>query len=368
LIQVAFKVNNILLYRLGSLGDTIVALPSLNRVRSFFSDAQLILLTNKPVSGKAAPIEAIIGTSFFYKTLCYPVGTRNLLFFLFLLISIRSLRIKTMVYLAAVRSPWDVWRDRVFFRMCGIRRIIGLPESESDFKVLLQSDTGLYENEAARLIRRISCLGPVDLENRAAWDLHLEDAERHCAHELIKDLHGRPYIALSQGSKMQAKDWGPDNWRHLLLMLTEALPGWGLLLVGSSDEADRASSCATAWQGPVVNLCGKAPPRISAAAMEKADLFLGHDSGPMHLAAAVGVPCVAIFSARNLPGHWYPYGKVHKVIYHKTSCYGCNLSQCDLEKKRCILGISTEEVLSNVIEVIEIHRKTDLMDPMSERS
>jgi len=359
--------DNLLVYRLGSLGDTVVALPSLNRIKASFPDARLVVLTNRPVSNKAAPIESILGAGYFaHETLCYHVGTRNLYDLFSLLLSIRRLRIRTMVYLAAARTPWSVFRDRVFFRMCGIRRIIGLPEKESDYKVLIQSDTRLYENEAARLSRRISCLGPINLENRASWDLHLEVAERQSACELIEDLHGRPYLALSQGSKLQAKDWGADNWRDLLLMLTETLPGWGLLLVGSSDEAERASSCASAWRGPVVNLCGKASPRISAAAMEHAELFLGHDSGPMHLASAVGVPCVAVFSARNLPGHWYPYGRNHRVIYNKTSCFGCNLSDCDLEKKRCILGISTKEVLTTVMELIEMHRKTDSMDLKSD--
>jgi ADP-heptose:LPS heptosyltransferase len=361
--------DNLLVYRLGSLGDTVVALPCLNLIRASFPDVRLVFLTNRPVSNKAAPMESVLGTGYFaHETLCYPVGTRNPWDLFSLFLSIRRLRIKTMVYLAAARTPWSALRDRLFFRMCGIRRIIGLPESESDFKVLVESDTGLYENEAARLIRRISCLGPVDLENRAAWDLHLEDAERHCAHELIKDLQGRPYLALSQGTKLQVNDWGADHWYDLVRQLTEVLPGWGLLLVGSSDEAYRASSCATAWRGPVVNLCGQTTPRVSAAAMEMAAFFLGHDSGPMHLAAAMGVACVAIFSARNPPGRWFPYGKKHKVIYHKTSCYGCNLSKCELERKRCILGISTEEVLSNVMKVIEMHKKTDPMDPESDHS
>lgn len=347
--------ENILVYRLGSLGDTLVALPSLNRIRNSFPDAQLVMLTNKPVSGKAAPLESILGTGYFtHRTLCYPVGTRNPLDLISLLCSIRRLRIKTMVYLAAARSPKDVCRDRVFFRLCGVRRIIGLPQEESDYKVRIESGTGLFENESSRLARRVRDLGAVDLEDRAVWDLHLEESEHAVAEEFIKPLDGHPFLAVSQGTKMQAKDWGMERWSDLLQQLTESLPGWGLLLVGSSDEAVRASSCAAVWRGPVVNLCGNATPRISAAAMERAALFIGHDSGPMHLASAVGVPCVAIFSARNLPGQWYPYGRDHRVIYHKTSCHGCNLSECVVEAKRCLLGISTEEVKGKVMESLKI--------------
>lgn len=346
--------DRLLIYRLGSLGDTVVALPALHRIRESFPEARLVMLTNSPVSGKAAPLSSILGKGYFdHETLSYPAGTRNPRDLVSLLVSIQRLRIRSMVYLSAARRPRDVLRDRIFFRMCGIRRIIGLPRAESDYCPQIEPGTGLYEHEASRLARRIADLGSVDLEDRASWDLHLEPSERHAAAELLKDLEGAPYLALSQGTKIPAKDWGLSNWSQLLRKLTDALPGWGLLLVGSQDEAGRADSCASVWQGPVVNLCGTTQPRISAAAMERAAFFLGHDSGPMHLASAVGVPCLAIFSARNLPGHWYPYGQTHRVIYHSTSCRGCNLIDCVIEKKRCILGITAEEVMVKVMELLE---------------
>ena len=45
--------------------------------------------------------------------------------------------------------------------------------------------------------------------------------------------------------------------------------------------------------------------------------------GPMHLAAAVGTPCVAIFAARNIPRQWFPYGAHHRILYHRVECAGC---------------------------------------------
>ena len=80
--------------------------------------------------------------------------------------------------------------------------------------------------------------------------------------------------------------------------------------------------------GPVVNLCGKLTPRESAAAFERARMFVGHDSGPMHLAAAVQTPCVAIFAARNIPRVWFPFGEQHRVVYHRVDCMGCGLETC----------------------------------------
>ena len=149
---------------------------------------------------------------------------------------------------------------------------------------------------------------------------------------------------------MQAKDWEPPNWKQLVAQLSAALPAWRLVVVGSADEMERAKECASSWQGPTVNLCGKLSPRESAAVLENCAVFVGHDSGPMHLASAVGTPCVAIFSARNLPGQWYPARLGHTVLYHKTDCFGCELETCVAERKRCILSITVDEVFDAVME------------------
>ncbi len=69
-------------------------------------------------------------------------------------------------------------------------------------------------------------------------------------------------------------------------------PGYGLVLNGAPEESEASEFAAMGWRevnpgGAVVNLCGRLTPRESAAAFGRAKLFVGHDSGPMHLAAAV---------------------------------------------------------------------------------
>ena len=97
-----------------------------------------------------------------------------------------------------------------------------------------------------------------------------------------------------------------------------------------------------------MNLCGETSARVSAAVLERARLFVGHDSGPMHLAAAVGTPCVAVFSSRHLPGVWFPWGSRNRVIYTDVPCRGCNLDVCVRYAKKCIASISVDEVMRHV--------------------
>ena len=345
--------KNVLIYRLGSLGDTIVALPCFHRIRRSFPDALITLLTNMPMDGRAAAAEQILGSSGLVDdVVSYPVGTRMPGELLRLVRTIRNHEIHTMVYLAASRGKAAVLRDRLFFHFCGIKTIHGLPVSDRDFRVMLDPHTGLYEHESLRLSRRITSLGPVDLEGKGMWDLLLDPVEITFGESFTREFRGGPFVAVSLGTKMQSKDWGLDNWKSLLEELSREIPDHGLLLLGSGEEFDVSSRASSCWTGKVVNLCGKANPREVSAALRHAAVFIGHDSGPMHLAAAIGIPCVAVFSSRGLPGHWFPHGTGHRIIYHRTDCQGCNLTVCVAQGKKCILSISVREVLDAILAVL----------------
>ena len=171
-------------------------------------------------------------------------------------------------------------------------------------------------------------------------------------------------IAVSVGTKVQAKDWGRENWRALLGRVAAEFPGRALLLVGAAEESEASEFAAEGWRtnggGPVVNLCGALTPRESAAAIARARLFVGHDSGPMHLAAAVGTPVVAIFAARNIPRQWFPFGKQHRVVYHRVECWGCGLETCIEQQKKCLMSIRVDEVMQVVSSQLSVLSKGKL--------
>jgi heptosyltransferase-3 len=343
--------KRVLIYRLGSLGDTVVALPAWHVVCKAFPGATFTLLTNKPVSSKAAPVETVIGAGVFADVIDYPIGTRNPFRLATVSREIRRRRFDAVVNLCEARTRLKTIRDEVFFRYSGIRTLIGFPRGQSDFAPACDPKTGLYESETRRLLGRIRSLGTADLEDLASWDMGLTQEERAVAAAASPE-GCTPLLALGVGTKMQAKDWGEENWVGLVKQLAASLPGWRLAIVGSADERQRAELCCSLWPGPRKNLCGSLSPRESAALLANAELFIGHDSGPMHLASAVGTRCVAIFAARNLPGQWFPARSGHKIIYHKTECFGCGLEKCTEEKKRCLTSITVTEVLDAGIQII----------------
>jgi heptosyltransferase-3 len=360
--------ENILIYRLGSLGDTIVALPCFHLVARSFENSLRIVLTNSPVHSKAPAASAILqGSGLVHEYLNYSVGTRNVISLVKLFWKIRRLKVNTMVYLTPPRGALATWRDEVFFRICGVRKIIGIPRGELASH-RYDAVTDRYEAEASRLARCLAPIGDARLNDPASWDLFLTDKERECANSALRPLHGITFLALGIASKKNVTDWGIGNWKELMPLLRSKFPGHAVVFVGAREDRSAIDEVAAHWSGKLLNLSGDLSPRESAAVIKQADLFLGVDSGPMHLAASVGTVCVTIFAAHKEPGTWFPYGDSHESIYHKTDCYGCNLETCTIEKKKCILSISAAEVVAATVRAAARKREqsaTHQPPPMS---
>jgi heptosyltransferase-3 len=346
---------SVLVYRLGSLGDTVVALPAFHAVRRAFRDSRITLLTNTPVNAKAAPAMQVLGTRYFVDdSINYPLHTRSPIVLFNLIRKIRAKNVDTVVNLAAFRSFARTKRDAWFFRAAGARRLIGFRLGPNDAQGWRQPKSGETEWEALRISRRVSELEPVDLLDEGNWDLLLTKEEDDVAAAALLDRVPDPskIVAMSLGTKVPAKDWGEENWRELVTNLSSRMQGWTAVFSGSSDEWSVSARCAQEWRGKSINICGKVTPRVSAAVYKRCRLFIGHDSGPMHLAACVGTPCVAIFSARNLPRQWFPRGSSNRVMYERTDCAGCGLHKCIVHKNKCITAIRPEAVASAAFEVI----------------
>jgi ADP-heptose:LPS heptosyltransferase len=353
------NVRRVLVYRLGSLGDTLIALPCFRLIERAFPAAERRLLTNLPIAAKAPPAAAVLEhTGLIHGYMRYTTGTRSIRELLRLALEIRRFKPDVLVYLTGARGLDAARRDAKFFRLAGVSRQIGLPLTTAMQLNLFGGETPAspdadLEPEASRLARNIAELGDALLDDASSWDLHLTSDEHAAAARAIgTEALQHDLLAVSVGTKVQSKDWGRDNWRELLTRLARDFPNRALLLAGSPEESDASNFAASQWQlsggGPVVNLCGRLTPRESAAAFARARLFIGHDSGPMHLAAAVGTPCVAIFAARNIPRQWFPYGAQHRILYHRVECAGCGLETCIEQQKKCILSITPEEVLTAI--------------------
>jgi len=340
------RVKRVLIYRLGSLGDTVVALPALHLIERVFPQARRVLLTNMRTHANAPAAFAVVdGSGLVHDFIDYPHATRKIRDLARVWWKIVRFRPQVVLYLTESRGEDSLYRDRWFFRLSGAFRIVGLPWGELA-QPLYDAATDTWEHEAARLVRCLRPLGESDTLDPANWDLRLTPEEDKKARDMLAQFRGRPLVACGPGTKMPAKDWGAENWRALLAGLSQEMPAHGLVLVGAEQDADAGNYASAEWSGPVANLCGLLSPRETAAVLKHVELFLGPDSGPMHLAAACGVPCAIAYASRSRRGHWFPIGSGHEVVYHTLPCSLCHLEVCIENQKKCLTSISVDEMIA----------------------
>jgi ADP-heptose:LPS heptosyltransferase len=91
----------------------------------------------------------------------------------------------------------------------------------------------------------------------------------------------------------------------------------------------------------------------TASLLARARLYLGNDTGPMHIAGLLGVPCVAIFSDRDHQNCWTPFGPGHAILRRPVVCGGCMRETCHTSPPPCLQAIESEEVIARTIAILE---------------
>lgn len=125
----------------------------------------------------------------------------------------------------------------------------------------------------------------------------------------------RTILAIHPGSGSETKNWSEPSWAKLLSKLTAA--EMDFLLIGGEAEGDRLEKLSTILPQDRFDLAKNLPLGELALRLQQCSAFVGHDSGITHLAAAVGVPCLALWAHTN-PEIWRPLGK-HVVLLREPA-------------------------------------------------
>ncbi len=337
--------DRIIVFRCGTVGDTIVALPALHALRKSFPKATLSLIT--ATSDQHIWTDRVLeGSGIFQDVITYTASDlRHPSGVLELLRKVRSQRAELLIYLASDRNcRLRIWRDRLFFRIAGIRWFEYTASEKVRQWGTFRRKNSIYPYEVDRLLGPISNL----VEDRPGLDFHLPIGSDH---ELKADsvmqkfgMGGLRVVAVCPGSKISAKQWPVDRYAALgERLIREA--GVNIAVIGAREERQIGESVASRWpRGRWLNLAGELSLLESAALLKKCTIYIGNDTGAMHLAAAVGTRCLAVFGARAHERSWHPYGANHVVIRKRVPCENCYLSECFEHNLKCLTSISVEEV------------------------
>ena len=150
-----------------------------------------------------------------------------------------------------------------------------------------------------------------------------------------------PYAVLIPGTNWATKRWPVKHFVETAKKIREEL-GYEIVVAGSLDEAELGA------QIPGLNLCGKTNLRELVALLEKSNLVIANDSGPMHIAAALGKPLVSLFGPTN-PARTGPYSRPESVISLNLPCSPCYSRTCSHQS--CLQWLEPDAVIKKGVEL-----------------
>ena len=339
--------QRILVIKPSSLGDIIHALPVLTGLRSRYPDAKIAWLAAEPYVEllEAQPaIDAVIlfDRRRYGKAWRHPAALADLLRFL------RQLRHEQFDLVIDLQG---LWRSGFFARITGAPVRIGLADAR--------------EGASAFYTHRISLppgdIHAVDKNCLVADLLGFGDApKRHLllappqAVARVRSLTGpRPYVLLAPGARGETKIWPAEYFSQLADGIARNL-GIAVALLGSPAEADLCRRVRDLAQTEPIDLAGQSSLTEMVAIIAGSAAIVCNDSGPMHIAAALDRPIVALFGPTN-PARTGPHSDRSRVIQLPLPCAPCyfrRARQCPHDL-RCMRQITPQKVLDTLTELME---------------
>jgi lipopolysaccharide heptosyltransferase I len=190
-------------------------------------------------------------------------------------------------------------------------------------------------------------------ETAREFRIPLEDEHKGAAQRVLADLP-RPWIVLHPAARWETKLWEIDRWRSLAGALTRE--GAGVVLTGSVTDTPLLERIIAGLDPGPRSLAGRLSLKELAAVLELADCLVTVDSGPMHIASAVGTPVVALFGATD-PRRTGPLGP-GVVLRRNLPCSPCLERRCRIpDTKKCMRDLGVEEVRHAVRDLLRARRR-----------
>jgi len=329
----------ILVVKLATIGDLLLATPALRALRESYPQAQLDLLVTPSSAGVLDDWDVINRVIVLDKYLFdHPkqllTKPTNLLKLRPLLRELRGGHYDAVLLMHHLTLFFGRRKHQALMLATGAKYLVGLDNGHGWFLNVKVPDQGFGAmHEAEYCLAVAEAVGGRTSEK---WlTMPLNDEQRQQARQLVfgdepAEQAARPIIAMHPGSGgySTARRWSPERFAQLADTLYQDVGGQ-LLLVGGPEEAELHVQIMGMLKSgvPVRSLAGKGKIQVTAAVLELADLFIGNDAGPMHLAAAVGTPTVAIFGLSNSDA-WGPYtgnrpGSKAIVVKQDLPCMPC---------------------------------------------
>ena len=349
-------VRRVLLVRLDNLGDVILMTPAFHAVRTALPDATLTLLAS-PIGAQVAALDPDIDD--------------------------------VIVYSAPWMDPWhtlpqDSQREQAMIAQLRERQFDGAIIFTSFRQSALPSAYLCYladiplrvaasidgpgsllttrhkhpERMMHEVERALDLVGAIGMEtNERDLVLKVPDAVQKSVANRLADQgidRKRPLVVVHPGCSMPARTYPWEMYVEVINLLVEQLDAF-VVVTGAEDErslVDRVlESVKPMSRESTLGLSGVLSFQELCGLIEAADMTITNNTGPMHVAAAVKTPVIALFALTNPPEQWGPWHVLHRQLYHDVSCRICYSRVCPYQHE-CLRLVSPQMVVDTTAELL----------------
>ena len=330
------SVKNILVIRLDQIGDLVCSLPVFRILKRRFPDAKITTLVGQ--EGKAVLDQnPFIDRLIVFRSNWFSRNRwANPLEFFQVFSELRKTQ-----YDLGFDLRGDL-RNIVLMTLAGVRYRIGygIAGGGGLLHKAYEYDQSLHQVELNLKLVTDESVQKVNLKP----EIHLTPDEKNDALRRLRDFgiqEKARLIAIHPEAGYPSKEWGEHKFKQLIEgLLTDSQSQ--ILIFGLS----RANKIAEHFSSSnrVINLVDKLSLRKMIAVLSRCHLFIGNDSGPSHIAQALGIPAVVIASGQNEYDKWGIWTEPSRILKHQVPCSPCHLRYCNVEGHPCMSRISVEGV------------------------
>lgn len=340
------KIKKILVLRQGGLGDTVTAMPAFTAIKNAFPAADIHLLTHVELADRQG-VDEVMPSDFFdavyrYKSLHDKKLITNLRGEKY------DLYIELPGYMASLAFEL---RSILLARRIGAKHIAGSRISCNTLFSRLQEKCFAFEQDTDRLLKIVSndlLMADEDIGKAKAQSVEYWKS-RTLFRKLLNGIDIQNPIALIIGAGRPQNMWPAASFETVARHFSAK--GYKIVLLGGEKEKAVADKIANG--DTIINTCGQLNAEENAALLKNSRMAISNDTGAMHLAYSVGIPLIAIFSARDYANKWFPPADSNSIVLRNTNvaCAICFSNTCT--DNICMTAISTEEAIAKAEILLE---------------
>ena len=333
------EVEKILIRGPNWIGDAVLAIPAMKTVRNHFPHAEITLLIRPWVAGlfTAAPFIDKVWSE------AKPAGLGDW--------SRITKDIRARAFDLALLLP-NSFESALMMFLGRVRQRVGY--ATDGRRWMLTNAVGLGDTRRHQVQYYLDLVKTISPEaGRPSIEIQATIEERSTARRLLAAEgipNDAPFLVLNPGAAYgSAKRWHEDRFGAVADILAAEL-GLQVVLIGSEGERPIAETIQALMKtrAPVLN--GKTSLETLIGILAESSLMITNDSGPMHIAAALGVPTVAVFGSTD-ERVTSPLGQHTRVVKHPVECSPCLLRECPIDH-RCMNGVTVEDVCGAARELV----------------